>query len=88
MKNEMDFESASLHAVQDQQGKIYFAKKTAFGWLTVEKFALPAYGHTDLGLVYRAFNRLAQYEHASRILQTRLVNDFNNYVSLVREIDR
>lgn len=79
--------SSTLHAVQDRQGKIYIASKETFGWWTVEELPLPAYGYKDLGLVSEAYNRLAQYRHAARILNTTVSTGFNNLCALVKEID-
>lgn len=79
--------SDKLHAIQDVQGKIYFAEKTPFGWLTVEGIPFPSYGMKDLGLALIAYQKLAQYRHAARVLTVRLSNDFNNFVALVKEVD-
>lgn len=86
-KKEIKMSSESLHAIQDHQGKIYFAERTPFGWWTVDGIPLPSYGYSDLGLVLRAYNKLAQYRHANRVLNTYLVNKFNDYVSLIKEVE-
>ena len=41
----------------------------------------------DLGLALIAYQKLAQYRHAARVLTVRLSNDFNNFVALVKEVD-
>lgn len=80
--------SSTLHAVQDKQGKIYLASKETFGWWTVEGTPLPSYGYKDLGLVSDAYNKLAQYRHAARILNTNISTGFNNLCTLIKEIEK
>lgn len=86
-KVDIKISSENLHAVRDHQGKIYYAVRTNFGWWTVDGVPLPSYGYADLGLVHRAYNRLAQYRHANRVFNTKLVNSFWDYVNLLKEIE-
>lgn len=81
-------ESSRLRAIQDKQGKIYIAERTDFGYLTVEGTPLPIYGYTDLGLILEAYNKLAQYRHAARILTSSVAVNFNNVINLFREIEK
>ena len=78
----------SLHALRDRQGKIIFASKAGFGWLTLAGVPLSSYGYTDLGPILQAYNKLAQYQHATRIFLSQQVTSINNLAGVYREIEK
>ena len=78
----------SLHAIRDRQGKILFASRTEFGWLRLDGTPISSYGYTDLGPILLAYNKLAQYQHASRIFLGQQVTQLNNLAGLFREIEQ
>lgn len=79
----------SLHALRDRQGKIIFASKEGAGcWITLAGIPISSYGYTDLGPILQAYNKLAQYQHASRIFLGQQVTAVNNLAGLFREIEK
>lgn len=81
------FTEESLHALQDRQGKIFFAQREAFGWIKLDGTPISSYGYTDLGPILQAYNRLAQYRHAARIFLNQPLTALNNVAGLLREIE-
>lgn len=83
-----NFTEENIHALQDRQGKIFFAQKESFGWLKLDGTPISSYGYTDLGNVLQLLNKLAQYRHASRIFLNQQVTGINNVAGLFREIEK
>lgn len=88
MKSDFEHTEDSLHALQDRQGKIFFASRTEFGWLKLDGTPISSYGYTDLGPILQAYNKLAQYRHATRIFLNQQVTGVNNLAGLYREIEK
>lgn len=86
MKQEK-FTESSLHAIQDRQGHIFFARREEFGWLKLDGTPISSYGYTDLGPILQLLNKLAQYRHASRIFLNQQLTGINNVAGLLREIE-
>ena len=86
MKKE-ELNSATLHVIRDQQGKLYIAAKVSFGWLSVEHVPI-LYGYKDLGTVEQICVKLAQYQHAARVLRTSVQNQFLQALELFKEAEK
>lgn len=88
MKNqERNLEAGNLHLLRDQQGKIYLGTKESFGFLSLSGQPL-LYGYKDLGTVEQLVVKLAQYQHAARILQTSVKNQILSVLALFQEIEK
>lgn len=49
---------------------------------------ISSYGYSDLGPILQAYNKLAQYRHASRIFLNQQLTGLNNVAGLFREIEK
>ena len=86
MKQNKELLPSSVHVLRDQQGKLYLATRESFGWLSLEGQPL-LYGYRDQGSIEQVFHKLAQYQHAGRILKTQVKNQFNQTLALFQSIE-
>jgi hypothetical protein len=82
-----NLDSGNVHVLRDQQGKLYLATKEPFGWLSLDDQPL-MYGYRDHGSIEVLWNKLAQYQHAARILQGGVKTQFQQVLALFAEIEK
>lgn len=87
MKQMKNLEASELHVLRDQQGKLYVGTKEPFGFLSLSGQPL-LYGYRDLGTIDQLVIKLAQYQHATRILQTNVKTQVLQVFSLFQEIEK
>ena len=86
-QNQHPTEPGQLHVLRDQQGKLYLGTREPFGFLSLAGQPL-LYGYRDLGTVEQLVIKLAQYQHATRILQTSVKTQVLQVFSLFQEIEK
>lgn len=86
-KKEIKTGADEVHVVRDQQGKLYLANREPFGFFSLNGQPL-LYGYRDLGTVQQAFVKLAQYQHAARVMRTQVQNQFLQALALLSEIEK
>lgn len=77
----------NLRVLKDQQGKIYIGTKAAFGYFDLANKPM-FYGYKDLGSIEQVVIKLAQYQHASRVLRTSVQNQFLQALELFKEAEK
>lgn len=77
----------NLRILKDQQGKIYIGTKAALGYFDLANKPM-LYGYKDLGSIEQVVIKLAQYQHASRVLRTSVQNQFLQALELFKEAEK